>query len=74
MAGTAGLPAMVIDCRTAEVTVRVVLPVMPWYAAETLDEPTFTNEANPTELTVATDVVAEFHVAVLLRSKVDASE
>ena len=65
---------MVIDCRTAEVTVRVVLPVMPWYAAETLEEPTFTAEANPTELTVATDVVAELHAAVFVRSKVDASE
>ena len=73
-AGTAGLAAMVIDCRTAEVTVRVVLPVMPWYVADRLAVPTFTAEANPNGLIVATEVVAELQAAVLLRSKVDASE
>ena len=66
-----------MDARTAGVTVRVVLPVMPPDIAEIEVEPTVAAVARPWEpealLMDATVVDDEAHVAVAVRSCVELS-
>ena len=64
-----GLPGVTaIDTSAADVTVSVAaLLITPPDTAVTLDVPVATPAARPEVLIVATAVVAEFHVAVLVR-------
>jgi hypothetical protein len=70
--GFAGVTA--IDTSVAAVTVRVVEPVMPADVASILLVPAATPEANPPAAIVATVVVTELQVAVLVKFCVELSE
>jgi hypothetical protein len=63
--GFAGVTAM--DCSVADVTVRVVDPVIDPDLALIDDVPTVTAVASPAALMVATVVVAEVHVTLLVK-------
>ena len=63
--GFAGVTA--IDCSAAAVTVRTVEPEIDDDAAVIVDVPTPAPVASPAALIVATDVVPEVHVTVLVR-------
>jgi hypothetical protein len=69
--GFAGVTAM--DDKVAEVTVSTVEPVMLPLLAEIEEVPIPTPVAKPVPFIVATEVAAEAHVAVLLRSCVELS-
>ncbi len=72
MVGFAGVTAM--ETRVAAVTVRVVEPVMLWKVALIEDDPTPAAVARPPVVIVATLVVTELQVALLVRSCVLKSE
>jgi hypothetical protein len=57
----------VIDTSTGAVTVSVVEPLILLIIAVILDVPMVTPVARPPEVIVATLVVTEFHVAVLVK-------
>ena len=65
MDGTAGVTAM--DCSVAAVTVNTVEPVIAPEVALIVELPLLTAVASPPAVIVATDGVAELHVAVLVR-------
>ena len=64
--GFAGVTA--IDCSVAAVTVNTVEPLIAPEVALIVDVPTPAPVASPAALIVATDVVPEVHVTVLVRS------
>jgi hypothetical protein len=71
----AGLGATVIDCRVAELTVRVTPDdVTPFEEAVMLVLPGATPVAKPMELMVAKLALLEFHAAELVRFAVVPSE
>ena len=63
--GFAGVTA--IDCNVAAVTVNTVEPFIAPEVALIVDVPTPAPVASPAALIVATDVVPEVHVTVLVR-------
>jgi hypothetical protein len=63
--GFAGVTA--IDCRVAAVTVKPVDPTMEDDVAEIVEIPTPAPVAKPVAVIVATVVVPELHVAVVVR-------
>jgi hypothetical protein len=63
-----------MDCRVAEVTVRVVESEAPPYDAPITDVPGATLVTRPCESTVATAVVADVQVAELVTSSVEPSD
>jgi hypothetical protein len=65
MDGLAGETAM--DCNVAGVTVNTVEPVMPLDVALMVEVPAPSALANPPAVMVATEVVAELHVALPVR-------
>jgi hypothetical protein len=59
---------MLIDCSVATVTVKAMLfDVIPLWVALMFAEPTLFADARPLALTVATEVLEEFHVTELVR-------
>ena len=71
----AGFGVTVIDCRVAELTVRVTPDdVTPFEEAVMLVLPAATPVAKPAELTVAKLVLLEFHVTEVVRLAVLPSE
>jgi hypothetical protein len=59
---------------TAAVTVIVVVPIIPFIAAVTVDEPIETAVANPPLVMVAAARLPDIHVTVVVRFCVELSE
>ncbi len=66
MLGLAGVTA--IDCSTAAVTVKVVLPEIVLIVAAMVEVPAATLVARPDAVTVAADVLPEVHVTLVVIS------
>src|SRR5260370_1121159 len=63
-----------IDRRAAGLTVRTVEPVIPLSVAEIVEVPVATPVARPSAVIVATEVLADAQVTLLVRFCVDLSE